>query len=157
MQRRCFTLMLALVGILFALAAYAQTPTGAIEGTVTDASGAAVPGAKVTITEQATQRTIPLTTNDLGRYSLRNLLPGPYTIKVEAPSFSTRVISNVQVDSGAVITNDVRLEVGGTEQVVQVNAEAVQVDTSRQTVDTVVTQDQIKNLPLFSRNFLDLA
>jgi hypothetical protein len=157
MQRRCFPLVLASAALLFALAAYGQTPTGAIEGTVTDQTGAAVPGAKVTITEQATGRAIPLTTNELGRYSLRNLLPGTYDIKVEAPSFSTRVINSVQVNSGAVVNGDVRLEVGGTEQVLQVTAEAVQVDTSRQTVDSIVTQEQIKNMPLFSRNFLDLA
>jgi len=157
MPRKYFTLALALVALFVALTVQAQTPTGAIEGTVTDQSSAAVPGAKVTITEVATKRTIELTSNDLGRYSQRNLVPGLYNVRVEAPSFATRVINSIQVDSGAVVNGDVRLEVGGTQQIVEVTAEAVQVDTSRQTVDTVVTQNDIKNLPLFSRNFLDLA
>src|SRR3989442_745037 len=146
-----------LAALLFAFHSWGQTPTGAIEGTVTDPTGAAVPNARVTITELASNRAIPITTNELGRYSLRNLLPGVYSIKIEAPNFSSRLIDNVKVDSGAVVTTDVSLEVGRTEQVVQVSAEAVLVDTSRGTVDTVITEEQIKNIPLFSRNFLDLA
>jgi hypothetical protein len=153
-------LFLLLVVLLCAFStpiAQGQTPTGAIEGTVTDPTGAVIPNAAVTITETRTGRTISLTTNDLGRYSLRNLQPGTYSIKISAPNFSTRVIDNVILNSGSVFNGDARLEVGRTEQVVQVMAEAVLVDTSRQTVDTVITEREIRNLPSFSRNFLDLA
>src|SRR5206468_4737831 len=120
--------------LLFAFHSWGQTPTGAIEGTVTDPTGAAVPNVRVTITELASNRAIPMRTNELGRYSLRNLLPGVYSIKIEAPNFSGRLIDNVKIDSGAVVTTDVALEVGRTEQVIQVIAEAVLVDTSRGTV-----------------------
>ncbi len=146
-----------LAAFLFVGGLWAQTPTGGIEGTVTDPSGAVVPNAKVTITELGTNRAIPLTTNEFGRYAVRNLLPGLYSIRIEAPSFSTRTIDNVSVSSGQVVNGNATLEVGRTEQIVQVTAENVQVDTSRQTVDTVITQKEIRDLPSFSRNFLDLA
>jgi hypothetical protein len=118
MERRNLTVTLLLV-LSFPGAGQSQTPTGAIEGLVTDQSGASVVGAKVTITETATHRAIPLSTNELGRYSLRNLMPGLYSIRAEVPSFTTRLISDVQVDSGAVVTQDIRLEVGPTEQIVE--------------------------------------
>ncbi|MBI3666654.1 MAG: TonB-dependent receptor [Acidobacteria bacterium] len=157
MTRSLCALAAMLAALLFATGLFAQTPTGAIEGTVSDPTGAAVPGVIVTITETAAGRVISLTTNAIGRYAARSLQPGTYNIKVESPNFSTRQIEGVAVSAGSVINGDVTLEVGRTEQVVQVTAEAVQVDTSRQTVDTVITEKEIRNLPSFSRNFLDLA
>ena len=69
---------------------WAQTPTGTIEGAVTDPSLAAVPNAKVTVTELATGRATALKTGDLGNYSARNLLPGLYGLRIEALNFSAR-------------------------------------------------------------------
>ncbi len=150
-------LLTALVVLLLPAASRAQAPTGAIEGTVSDPSGAVIPGATVTITEQSTGRAISLTTNEAGRYSVRNLLPGLYTIKVGSAGFSSKAIEKVTVNSGAVVNGNVTLEIGQPEQVVQVTSQAVTVDTTRQTVDSVITEKEIKNIPLFSRNFLDLA
>lgn len=135
----------------------AQTPTGAIEGTVTDSSGAVMAGATVTITETATSHALPLTTNAFGRYSARNLLPGLYSVRVDARDFRPGVVDNITVDSGAVVNRDVTLELGSREQIIEVTAESVTVDTSRQTVDSIITGNEIRNLPLYSRNFLDLA
>ncbi len=73
----------ALVGLLCLATAWAQTPTGSIEGVITDPSGAVVPNAKVTVTETATGRVIPFTTNEIGAFVARNLLPASYTVKVE--------------------------------------------------------------------------
>ena len=89
--------------------AQAQTPTGAIEGRVTDPSGAVIPGATVTISEAATGRSITLVTNENGLYSARNLLPGVYTIKVEAKGFSSKETQNVPVSSGSVVNGNVVL------------------------------------------------
>jgi hypothetical protein len=135
----------------------AQTPTGAIEGEVTDPTGAVVPNAPVTITEVATGRSIPVTTGGDGRYSVRNLLPGVYRIRVEAQGFASKVVEDISVSSGSVVNGNVSLEIGKTGEVVSVTAEAVMVDTTRQTVDTVVTGQDVRNLPYFSRNFLDMA
>lgn len=137
--------------------ALAQTPTGGIDGIVRDPSGAVIPGAVVTITEQATSRVITAKTNEVGRYSIRNLLPGLYSIKIEASGFSTFKLDNVQINSGAVVNGDASLEIGKTEEIVQVMAAAVSVDTTRQTVDSVITEKQIQDVPLFGRNFLELA
>jgi len=143
---------------LFAICLWAQTPTGAIEGTVTDPTGAIVPGASVTVTESATARTIALTTNSAGLYSARALPPGKYSVKVVAQGFATRDIRDVVVNSGSVVTTNVQLELGSAAgETVIVNASAVLVDVSRQTVDSIITESQIKGIPLFGRNFLDLA
>ena len=128
---------------------WAQTPTGGIDGTITDPSGGVIPGATVTVTELATSRAINLATNEAGRYSVRNLLPGKYNIRIEAPGFAAKVVENVSVSSGQVVNGDQTLQIGGTQQVVQVAAAAVAVDTTRQTVDGVVTEKDIKDLPLF--------
>jgi hypothetical protein len=143
--------------LLMACALQAQSPTGAVEGTVTDPSGAVVARASVTITETATAHAIPVVTNDSGRYSVLNLLPGVYSIRVAAPRFASTEIGNIQLDAGAVVRRDVTLKIGKVEETVMVTASAVAVDTVRQTVDTIITEKQIENIPLFSRNFLDLA
>src|SRR5207237_1528090 len=69
----------------------------------------------------------------------------------------TKEIRDVTVNSGAVVNGSISLQIGTTGEVVEVSSQAIAVDTNRQTVDTVVTESQIKNLPLFSRNFMDLA
>lgn len=148
---------LLVVALVCATGTWGQTPTGAIEGVVTDPTGAVVPNAKVTVIETGTKRTIPMTTNEAGIYSVRNLLPGIYSVRVEREGFSVKELRDVSVSSGAIINGNVTLEVGRTGDVVQVEAAAISVDTARQTVDTVITAKEIGNLPSFSRNFLDLA
>ena len=140
-----------------AMVASAQTSTGGIDGTVSDPSGAVVPNAKVTITEVDTGRAIPLVTNPVGRYSVRNLLPGVYNVTIEATGFAVKKMEKIMVNAGAVVNGDVTLEVGRAGEVITVAAEAVLVDSVRQTVDSIITEREIKNVPLFSRNFLELA
>lgn len=154
-MRQIATLLFVL--LFLATLGFAQTPTGGIDGTVSDQTGAVIPGAKVVIAEVATSRNIPLTTNEAGRYSVRNLLPGTYSVTIEAPGFAKKRIDNIQVSSGQVFNGDTMLEVGKAEQLVEVSAQAVLVDTTRQTVDSVITEKEIKDIPLFSRNFLELA
>src|SRR5689334_19851110 len=151
--------VLLVIGLLIGLfvSAFGQTPTGAIEGIVNDPSGAVIPGAVVSITEQATGRNLAQTAGAEGLYSVRNLLPGLYTVKVTAPGFAANETKDIVVNSGAVVSVNIKLEIGKTGDVVEVSAQAVTVDTARQTVDTVIQSKQIKDLPLFSRNFLDLA
>lgn len=146
-----------LLACLIAAVCWAQTPTGAIEGVVTDPSGAVIPNVKVIVTEPSTGRTITLTTNAAGLYAARNLLPSIYNVRVESPGFAAKEIRDVKVDTGAVVNGNVTLEIGRTGDVVQVEAQAVTVDTARQTVDTIIGETEIKNMPLFTRNFMDLA
>lgn len=143
--------------LVLALVCWAQTPTGAIEGIVTDPSGAVIPNAKVTIAEPSTGRTIALTTNAAGLYSHRNLIPSVYNVRVEATGFAVKEIRDIKVDTGAVVNGNVAIEIGRTGEVIEVQAQAVAVDTTRQTVDTIITEREVKNVALFSRNFMDLA
>jgi hypothetical protein len=136
-----------------------QTPTGIINGRVTDPNGAAVTGASVTITEQTTNRSITTQTNHEGFYEARSLVPGQYSVTVEASGFSKSTVQDVVVQTGKVAGADVALTVGAISNTVTIQGtEAqLQVDTTRQTVDGVVTAEKIQQLALNGRNFLDLA
>ena len=153
--------LIACLTILFLtgnLTTLAQQPVGSIEGTVTDPTGAVVAGANVTITETATGRTINTTTNSAGFFQARALLPGQYTIKIQQTGFSQAVIENVTVQVGQVANASTALKIGVAQAVVDVQANTeAQVDISRQTVDGVIRAQQIEQLPLNARNFMDLA
>jgi hypothetical protein len=154
-------LVLIVVGsfalFFFAGRTFAQTSvsTGSIAGTVTDASGAVVANAKVTITGP-TGQTIHTTTSDSGSYVSGAVIPGVYAVRVETTGFKTAKLSlNVLVDN--VANGSVKLEIGSENTVIEVQASAVQVNTEQATVQGVLTTTQIENLPVNGRNFLDLA
>ncbi len=137
---------------------FAQTTisTGSIQGTVTDPSGAAVGGAKITITQKSTGRLINTTTTSSGTYASGALTPGDYVVHVEAPSFKTTETSLV-VEVGVTATGNVKLQLGQASQIVEVQADTVQVNTEQATVQGVINTEQIETLPINGRNFLDLA
>ncbi len=152
------TLALAITFLLFSTLLLAQTNVGngSVQGTVTDPSGAVVSGAKVTITEKSKGVAIVRTSDSKGSYTSGSLIPGVYSVRVEAPGFkTTEVPVTVQVDNTA--TANVKMEVGQTSQVVEVEASSVSVNTEQPTVQGVITENQINNLPVNGRNFLDLA
>ena len=140
------------------IAVYAQTTvsTGSIQGTVTDPSGALVAGAKVTITNKSTARVINATTTSAGAYTSGALTPGDYTVRVEAKGFKTSE-APITVQVGVTSSGNMRLQVGEAAQVVEVQASEVQINTEQATVQGVLTTQQIENLPINGRNFLDLA
>ena len=143
--------------LLLSSAAFAQTTvsTGSIVGTVTDATGAVLAGAKVTIVG-STGQTIKLTTNGQGGYSTGSLIPGLYTVRIEAKGFKTAQLPlDVKVDNTA--NGSVKLEIGQESTVVDVQASDIQVNTEQATVQGVLTASQIETLPVNGRNFLDLA
>jgi hypothetical protein len=130
--------------------------TGSIVGTVTDQTGAVVPSAHVTVINDATRRQLDLTTNSAGLYESGSLTPGEYLVRVVAPGFTTTEIRlTVQVDNTA--NGNVALRVGETTTTVEVEATGTQVNTEQATVQGVITTQQIENLPINGRNFLQLA
>src|SRR5882724_3289114 len=137
----------------------AQSPTGSIEGTITDPNGAVVAGATVTITDKNTGRVVTVTTNGSGFFEARALLPGKYSVKIEQAGFGAATKDNVTVLVGQVANLSTALAVGNASAVVDVTATNgdIQVDTSRQTVDGVIRAKEIDQLPLNGRNFLELA
>ena len=134
----------------------ATVGTGSIEGTVTDPTAAVVAGAKVTITNQATGQVISTTTNTAGTYTSGALTPGSYKVRVAAPNFKAfETVETVQI--GVVSPGNVKLELGEATSTVEVTGEAVAVNTEQAEVSGTLTSDQIENLPVNGRNFLDLA
>jgi len=151
-------LLTTAVLIASCMALYAQTTisTGSIQGSVTDQSGALVAGAKVTIANKSTGRVINVSTTSAGAYASGALTPGDYIVRVEAKGFKTsQALFTVQV--GVTSSGNVKLQVGETTQVVEVQASDVLVNTEQATVQGVLTTQQIENLPINGRNFLDLA
>jgi len=148
---------IALFAVLFSTAAFAQTSvsTGSIVGNVTDTTGAVLPNVKVTATGP-TGQTLHTTTNGSGEYSFGALIPGAYTVRAEAKGFKTAQVSlEVKVDNAA--NGRMKLEIGQESTVVEVQASDLQVNTEQATVQGVLTANQIENLPVNGRNFLDLA
>ncbi len=148
-----------LVAVLFVTSPFlAQTTisTGSIVGTVTDPSGAVVSGAKVTITNKATGQVITTTTTSTGTYASGALTPGNYQVRVEGQGFKTTELP-VTVQVNTTSSGNVKMEVGQSAQVVEVQASEVAVNTEQATVQGVLTAQQIENLPINGRNFLDLA
>src|SRR5579884_2191188 len=143
--------------LLLTFAAQAQTTisTGGIAGIVIDPTGAAVPNAKVTVTGPTGQGA-SVTTPPSGTYTFGQLVPGEYRVRVEAAGFQTADTA-VPVQVGGTTTANVALQIGKSTEVVQVEATAVGVNTEQATVQGVLTAQQIDQLPINGRNFLDLA
>jgi hypothetical protein len=151
-------LITLLVFLLSSVAAFAQTTVaqGSIQGTITDPTGAVVSGAKVTIKNQATGAVTTTTTSSGGTYNSGGLIPGNYLVRVEAKGFKTSQLP-VVVDVTVTASGSLRLELGQEATVVEVQGAAVTVNTEQATVQGVLNGDQIDNLPVNGRNFLDLA
>src|SRR5579863_3912104 len=153
-----FGLLTLVAAWLLSSVLLAQTTisTGSIVGTVTDPTGAVVRGAKVQITSKGTGQVLTTTTTTSGTYASGALTPGDYTVRIEANGFKTTQIRVVaQVNTTA--TANVKLVVGESAQVVDVQASDLVVNTEQATVQGVLTSVQIENLPINGRNFLDLA
>jgi len=156
---RYFLWTLAIAGLLAtgtSLLAQTTVSQGSIQGTITDPSGAVVGGASITITNKATGQVVRTTTSSSGVYSSGVLLPGTYTVRVEAKGFRTAEVP-ITVQVAVTSSGGIKLEVGEASQVVEVQGSAIQVNTEQATVQGVLTADQIDKLPVDGRNFLDLA
>lgn len=138
-------------------ALHAQTVTAQVQGTVTDAGGAAVSGAKVTATNTATASKREVVADAEGRYLLPSLQPGPYRLVVEAAGFSTKSFSNLTLNVGEVQRLDAALDVGSVAETVDVTASDSLIQTETSSNGTLVDNKQIVELPLANRQFYSLA
>ncbi|MGZ4844671.1 MAG: outer membrane beta-barrel protein, partial [Candidatus Angelobacter sp.] len=136
--------------------AQSTVATGSIQGTVIDPNGAVVPNAAITITNKATGQTSKLTSGSAGTYSSGALIPGEYEVRIEAKGFQTQLLT-VPVQVGNISTGNAKLTVGQSTEVIEVTGSAVAVNTEQATVQGVLSTEQIENLPINGRNFLDLA
>ncbi|MGH9745357.1 MAG: carboxypeptidase regulatory-like domain-containing protein [Candidatus Acidiferrales bacterium] len=153
-----FTFALLAILLLSYQPAHAQATNaaGSIEGTVSDAQGAVVPNAKVTVSRTDTGQLINLVSTSSGTFSTGPLVPGNYSVRVEASNFKTSQTS-VVVQVGQITTANARLELGTSSTIVEVTGSAVSVNTEQAQVAGTLTTQQIENLPVNGRNFLDLA
>ena len=151
-----FFVIFSLLACCLNLDAQTTISTGSIQGTVTDQSGAVLPGARVSITNKFTGRVLTVTTTSAGTYASGALTPGDYVVRVEAQGFKTSELA-VIVQVGVTASGNMKLQVGQASQVIEVQASEIRVNTEQATVQGVLTTQQIQNLPINGRNFLDLA
>jgi hypothetical protein len=149
-------LLTLLIGCLLSLPCGAQTAAN-LYGTVTDAGGAAVPGAKVAATDVATGVVTNTTSDPSGNYSFPSLPPAGYSITVDAPGFKTEVLTGITLLVNQKARVDVPLQVGSVDVKVEVTGAAPLVDTSSASVGTVIGQRETVDLPLNVRRFGALA
>ena len=130
--------------------------TGGISGVVTDPQGAAVPGAKITITNKEQGITQALVSSGAGYFTTGALAPGSYVVKVEAPNFKTfQTVATVQI--GQMVSANARLELGTPSTLVEVSETTLAINSEQSSVQDVLTAKDIDQLPVNGRNFLDLA
>ena len=152
---------IVLVGVglvLFAsVLGQAQGTTGTISGAVTDSSGAVLPGAKITITNEDTGITRMATADSVGRYTAQSLPVGNYKVSVSQEGFQTEVRSGIVLTIGRQALVDFQLQVGSVSQTVEVTGEAPLVETTQSMVSAMVTSETISELPLNGRSLSDLV
>lgn len=135
----------------------AQTTYGSIVGTVRDASGGAVQGVIIKVTNQATNSAFLATANELGNYSFTTLMPGVYRIHVEMGGFRPVDIVGIELQVNQTIRHDVVMQVGQVNERVEVAATLATLATETSDVGQVIANREIVELPLNGRQYLQLA
>jgi len=153
MKRLVFVI---LVVLSLAVAANAQTFRGAINGTVTDPSGAVVPNATVKATESATGIDHTTTTTSDGAFAFQDLPLGLYKVTVTATGFPAYTVDKVQVVAGQIYTFQVKLALQQQTTTVEVSAAALTLDTTTQTQTMTISEDVVQNIPLNGRDFTQM-
>jgi len=134
----------------------AQTDTARVIGTITDTTGAVIPGATVTVTDAATGRVLSTKTTAAGQYAVSALPIGKYHIEVKQEGFKT-AFADVSLDVSQVLEVSLKLETGATSTTVEVSGEVPIVDTATSSAGEVIQGRQVLDLPLNGRNFTTLA
>src|SRR5215510_3794429 len=159
-ERFCAVVSVCFVFVLTFLPpseARAQVTGATLSGTVTDASGAVIPGVQVSIKNKATGVARNITTDEVGFYSAPNLLAGNYDVTASQPGFSTVVQSNIALTVGAQQQLNISMKVGETAQVVEVTAAAPLVQVNSSAISGVVESTTVRELPLNGRDWASLA
>jgi hypothetical protein len=142
--------------LLFSVCTFGQTTAGRILGTLTDQSGAAVPGATVVVTDtqRGTSRTV--TTDQSGNYTVPDLQPGTYKIHVEAKGFKAAERPSVQIEVATDVRADFSLQPGQVTEVMTISEEIPLVNTTSSTLGGTLSNEEINDLPLNGRNYENL-
>jgi Carboxypeptidase regulatory-like domain/TonB-dependent Receptor Plug Domain/TonB dependent receptor len=149
--------ILGLLFCIFAGHALAQTTTGSISGTVTDATGSVVPNATITVTNVQTSISQSVQSNASGNYIFPALGTGDYALSAKAPGFGTLTQSGLHLDVSQNLTTNVQLSLGQVTQSVSVSASAALVELREAQLSTTIEQKQISDLPLNGRAAISLV
>ncbi len=147
MQIPCISLALLLISV----PAFSQLNSGSITGGITDPSGSAIVGAKVTVIDVERGVSRPLVTDTAGQYTAPSLTPGQYTVRAEAPGFQTVERPNITLGVGAAVRIDLQLTPGAQTQTVTVTASAPLVDTTNAVISNTVETLALNELPIAGR------
>jgi hypothetical protein len=142
--------------LLLAVPARAQS-TATLQGTVTDAQGAAVPGVTVTARNAATGVERSTVTDARGSYQLASLPVGVFRVQATAPGFQTQVVSDLPLQVANIAVQNFQLKVGGVTEETTVTAESPVIESSTISVGQVITQRTVQEIPLNGRHFVDLG
>ena len=142
--------------LLFAGAAYSQSPQATISGIVTDSTGAVVPGVQVTAINPATTQRTTVVTNDQGFFVLTQLAIGGYTIEAEKTGFKKFVQQELKLTTGATVALDIQLEIGETGDSITVTGETSMLQTRTSDVSTLIESKTVQDLPLGDRRTLNI-
>jgi len=156
MARRSVWVALAVFCFCFNLCTYTasgQAVFGSVIGTVTDAQGNAVSGAKVTVTSISKSTAFETTSNESGNYAVTHLIPDDYKVQVEAAGFKVYSVERITVNADSSVTLDAALQVGAVTQTVEVTGDIPQLQTDRADVDVQFSQKYVEDLPILNRNF----
>jgi hypothetical protein len=158
LNRLSAPLLKSLAGILVlsVCLAYAQGLTALFNGSVTDPSGSAVPGADVTLTNPETNQIVRTTTNDKGEYSFPSTNSGTYRVTVTKTGFKTQVKQGLTMAAGVNLTVNIELEIGQTTETIIVEGGAELVQTTSAEVSATITGRQINELPTATRNGMEV-
>ncbi len=152
------SLCAAVALILFSTAGFAQSTAGAIGGTVSDSSGALIPGVTVTAANTQTGIVTTVITNETGIYQFANLQSGQYKLEAALAGFQTQVYNNIDLISGGQLRLNFTLEVGAQAQALEVTVEAdTLIAATSSSVGTVLPDYKVRDLPMINRNVLDLV
>jgi len=154
---RTYALAVLAVVLLLPLPVLAQTAVlGTIGGTITDSTGAVIPSAAITVTNTGNQLASKTSTNSAGYYVVPDLPSGNYDVRVEKEGFQSCSTLGVHLDPAANVQVSCSMQVGQVSQTVEVQASAVQVQTTDSQVSRTVDQTQMTELPVNGRNFVSL-
>lgn len=150
-------LFLSLILVAAAPRLLAQAGSAQLAGAVVDQSGAALPGALVTVEHTGTRRIRTLVTDATGLYTIPGLAPGEYRVRVDLAGFRPLVRTGIRLETGEQARVDLPLVVGGVDEALVVTADAPVLQTERATLGQIVDQERIVALPLNGRSFVSLA
>jgi hypothetical protein len=134
-----------------------QSLTATLEGIITDPNGAVIPSAKVTARNTQTGQTRATQTDESGVYRLPLLQPGTYELAISAANFTEAKRSGITLTVGQKLNLDFALTIGGSNETINISAEAPIIETSRTNISSTVSDQQVATLPIRGRNFLDLV